>query len=315
MMTLTVEQRASKELVLETEMNLYLLNSEMDYLKKKYEDTEYENNIWSKIKNNIVGSQKDYDKYKQAKDKYLKEIEKAKEYNVTSHSIEDIKELCNELFEGDETYNDRVLFAINVILSLNHNYSTNVVNAAFKEFSTAMNFKDSLTFTKLQENYKTNWISINLGSNYDNNNALVAGLICLPLAAIATGGIIGLVGGTSLVGGLMTGLVTGMAIAGTTATYYVVKEQVDRRKLLEQYKKLTPEETSYFLAMNVTILKFLEQNSGKETEDYKERMKFIIEYENEIHNDYFVENINENDDNKNKVRMLQSTLKLVQKGV
>ena len=312
-MKLFIESEAKKEARLNTLMSLYLLKANADALKKTYEDTEYEHNFLSKIKNKLVGSQEDYDKYKVALDKYDAAVKEASKIEVEEDPINQIKVLCDDLFEKDDTFERRLVFALNFILGLDDSYPTSVLNCAFNKFSIAMGFSSENTFFDLKSSFTNNWVNINIDASYNRNMAVLAGLICLPVAAIATGGVIGVLGGTSLAGGLAATLVTGTIAAGVGVSYYYIKNEIDRTKLLEQYKELTPDETSYFLAMNVTILKFLRSTSGKETDSYKERMSFLIDYENEIHKDYFVEGINENDDNKNKVKMLESTIRLVKK--
>lgn len=286
---------------------------------------KFNKNIWNKISNGLdkcknQRNNNDYEKYKNEYHNYINNLKT--NYDIKDISINRIQTLANKLIVNDNSYKNRITFIINYILNMNDvKFDEDIFTFKNEEYSKYLNFPDSSTINNVKKSLKKHWISISGNKSFNKKIALAVFGFSLITSLIAGPAGIGAVAGAShaTLAALGGSVIGGIALANSIALLgsatlgvfvYVAKSSVDKRILSKEFKKLTGDEMSYVLALNITILEYIKKLYTNNCSDYKETISFLIDTNNDMLNDYFI-NLDYQNNYKEKINLMLKSFDII----
>ena len=275
-------------------------------------------NFFVKSKNQINSS--DYEKYNNIYFNYMKSLKS--NYGIEDVSFARIQTLVNKLIVNDYSYKNRIMFVINYILNMSDvQFDKDTFNLLNETYSRYLNFANSTTINDINKSFKKHWVDIVGNKSFNKKLAIGAFGIALAISLIAGPFGIGAASGVShatlaslggsIVGGMA--VANAIAIAGSTALgvlVYTTKNKIDKHILLKEFKQLSTNDMSYVLTLNVTILEYIKKLYTNNCSDYKETISFLIDTNNDMLNDYFI-NLDYQNNYKEKISLMLKSFDII----
>lgn len=282
-------------------------------------------NIFNGISNGLdkCKNQRNNNGYEKYKNEYYNYINNLKtNYNIEDISINRVQELANKLIVNDNSYKNRIMFVINYILNMSDvQFDKDTFSLLNEAYSRYLNFANSTIINDINKSFKKHWVDIVGNKSFNKKLAIGAFGIALAISLIAGPFGIGAATGVShaTLAGLGGSIVGGMAVANAIAIagsaalgvlVYTTKNKIDKHILLKEFKQLSTNDMSYVLTLNVTILEYIKKLYTNNCSDYKETISFLIDTNNDMLNDYFI-NLDYQNNYKEKINLMLKSFDII----
>lgn len=303
----------------------------MYYINRKFFEEKYEKVMQGTLKSALFGVESEKEKYDSATELFFSKLDEMNNAGYSDRSDNRMQFLMNMVFSNDYTYENRIKWGMQFVLSVNSLFDKAVIERGLLTISRRLGFGDNALFNILNT-YKDNWTKIQINYSTNRNLAIASGVVAFLALTFATNGLAlimpGHLGGTlaTLGGGALaegglgiaggSALLSLVSVAGAATiggVVYKAKNSIDKITLLNNFKNMSLEELSYSLAASLTFVQFSKIINGKSTNAAKEVMSILINVDSDIKNDFLINYDGQNEMLKNKNIMLRNTFVKLEK--
>lgn len=289
-----IKDKIRQELELHFLLTYYVINSELIRLEKEKIELEKNLTLSAKVKN-LLDIAKQTQANLQTMMKLRDQIEdEAKEAGFHDLSREHLEELTRDYIAQDPYYENRILLAIKLIVALPKDINATTKTQVFKHISMMLGFPKSTALSDLETMLVSNYRTLNVDYNAKIEDIVKAGAI----ASLVTAGFFGVVvipflglGGaiaTKIITTTTLAFLVGAAVAGIA---YVINEELDYKKVIDEMYNLSPNELSSVLAFNSTVVNYMiKLGVSRDHEIIKKRLDLYVQLNHKVNTAYYLEN-------------------------
>ncbi|HKM02381.1 MAG TPA: hypothetical protein VJZ31_00405 [Bacilli bacterium] len=290
--------KIEQELELHFLFNRLILEDEVMRLEKEVKELDRNLTMNAKVQNLLNIAKQTHENFDKAREQ-LSIIEKESlDAGFKDFTPERLERVAKAYTKDDEFFENRIIFAIKFIFSLPSKPSSACKKQTFTKISTLLGFPRPNALNEIETSLKNNYKDISLTNKIDVDQlikvGIISSLVVAGLVSVVTLPFIGFGAGATIGGAIASNIITTTSISlasgiAASGILLINKSKANDLKILEEFNNLTPDELSYMLTFNATLINYMRRlGVAAQSSAIKKRLDMFVKLSNQINVDFYL---------------------------